>query len=90
MVRSRARNAGEQHLRRHQEVHGALPPELLAFLTNDSRWDVRLSAWLLYLMKTAEEGSVWALYRESLPHLEELNVLMCYSPMEQMMLQVPM
>ena len=67
-----------------------MPAELVAFLTDDSRWDVRLSAWLLYLMKTAAEGSVWALYRDSLPRLADLNVLMCYTPMEQMMLQVPM
>lgn len=40
---------GDQHIRRHQELHGNLPDPIVDFLIGPIRWDVRLCAWLLHL-----------------------------------------
>eukprot|EP00798_Chlamydomonas_sp_ICE-L_P017033 gene17033-23325_t len=44
-----------------QEVHGAFPPQLLEFITGEERWDVRMVALLLWVVKAsgAIPGGGW-------------------------------
>lgn len=88
--------AGELHLRRFQEIHGEFPELLLEFLLSEARWEVRLCAWLLWLMKSGFDAesplrphSPWRTYINTLPHLDDLSTLLSYSPLEQRALAIP-
>jgi hypothetical protein len=84
-------HTGEQHQRIHQQHHGNLPAELQAFLIGDARWDARLCAWLLYIMRhKSDGGGLWTAFVSSLPPPEALTLLMCYRPMDQLLFQLPM
>eukprot|EP00892_Ulva_mutabilis_P003184 jgi/Ulvmu1/12867/UM098_0052.1 len=82
---------GERHVRTFQERHGAIPTELSDFLTDEACWDARLCAWLLYVIKVSGPGNegVWPEYIKSLPNPSDLNLLLTFSPMEQMLLTIP-
>lgn len=41
---------GDACLRQLQQRHGALPPALLSFVTGAERWDVRMTALLLWFV----------------------------------------
>ncbi|KAL3148961.1 hypothetical protein ABBQ32_001818 [Trebouxia sp. C0010 RCD-2024] len=65
--------------------HGELPVDLLRFIQGEARWDLRLTAWLLWL---ATHGSkFWKQYIQSLPKEHEMTCLLNYSPEEQPQLQ---
>ncbi|GLC52280.1 hypothetical protein PLESTB_000604500 [Pleodorina starrii] len=63
-----------------QEHHGPLPQQLLDFLTGDARWDVRMTAWLLWVASELPDSPVWGPYLESLPPAEEVTCLLNYAP----------
>lgn len=68
-----------------------MPPCLCEFLVGDATWDARLCAWLLYILKEyrEEQEGIWPEYVKSLPGASELNLLLNFSPMEQMLLKIP-
>ena len=81
---------GDGHQREFQDIHGKFPELLQDFLSSDARWEVRLCAWLLWLMKsgadpegTLHRSSPWTSYIQTLPRLDNLSTLLSYSPLEQ-------
>ncbi|KAL0020939.1 hypothetical protein WJX79_002382 [Trebouxia sp. C0005] len=66
-------------------AHGSVPDELFRFITGAARWDLRLTAWLLWLSKYG--STFWRRYTASLPGESEMTCLLNYSPAEQPELQ---
>lgn len=66
-------------------AHGSVPDELFRFITGAARWDLRLTAWLLWLSKYG--STFWRRYTASLPRESEMTCLLNYSPEEQPELQ---
>ena len=86
--------AGDAHTRTFQRTHGELPPQLVTFLQGEARWDARLCAWLLWIRSNHGDAQLgqqdlWALYIRSLPAPAEQHLLCNYTPVEQLMLQLP-
>ncbi|EFJ46660.1 hypothetical protein VOLCADRAFT_92848 [Volvox carteri f. nagariensis] len=63
-----------------QQHHGQLPEQLLDFLTSDARWDVRMTAWLLWVASELPDSPVWGPYLASLQPVEEVTCLLNYGP----------
>jgi hypothetical protein len=84
-------HAGRTHLRMFQDAHGELPSELCDFLqSSDARWDARLCAFFLYVhQQFRDTQGIWGLYMQSMPGVDELNLLCNYTSAEQTMLQLP-
>ncbi|GLI69471.1 hypothetical protein VaNZ11_014089, partial [Volvox africanus] len=70
-----------------QQHHGQLPQQLLDFLTGDARWDVRMTAWLLWVASELPDSPVWGPYLSSLPLVDEVTCLLNYGPHEARELQ---
>ncbi|GIL48199.1 hypothetical protein Vafri_4886 [Volvox africanus] len=70
-----------------QQHHGQLPQQLLDFLTGDARWDVRMTAWLLWVASELPDSPVWGPYLSSLPPADEVTCLLNYGPDEARELQ---
>ncbi|CAG9467745.1 unnamed protein product [Pedinophyceae sp. YPF-701] len=87
-----------ENLRRFQQAHGALPEQLEDFLWSAERWDIRLTAFLLWMARTArkpdvvpdrspESTALWQAYTASLPSGEELACLLMFAPSDRYELQ---
>lgn len=68
-----------------------MPLTLCEFLVSDASWDARLCAWLLYIVKkySHQTDGLWSAYIKTLPKMSDLNLLLTFSPMEQMLLKIP-
>lgn len=82
---------GDRHIQKHQEYYGEMPLTLCEFLVSDASWDARLCAWLLYIVKkySHQTDGLWSAYIKTLPKMSDLNLLLTFSPMEQMLLKIP-
>ncbi|KAG2451954.1 hypothetical protein HYH02_003728 [Chlamydomonas schloesseri] len=63
-----------------QETHGRLPLQLAEFITGDARWDVRMTAWLLWVASELPDSPLWAAYIATLPPADEVTCLINYGP----------
>lgn len=70
-----------------QQEHGALPSQLLEFLQGEARWDVRMTAWLLWVAGTCSDSPVWGPYLQLLPTAEDVACLLNYGPQDAKELQ---
>lgn len=92
---------GDRAQNRWMDCHTTLPKDVLDFIRGEERWDVRLTAWLLYLLDS--EGSItskqprwaadapaslWDLYLHQLPDERDMACLLNYNKEDAVELQV--
>ncbi|KXZ49958.1 hypothetical protein GPECTOR_18g116 [Gonium pectorale] len=71
-----------------QNAHTRMPSELTDFLTGDARWDVRMTAWLLWVASELPEHPIWGPYVANLPPADEVTCLINYGPDDAKELQM--
>jgi len=93
-------NVPLSNYRKH--THARLPPPSLppCVRAGEERWDIRMTAWLLYVLDVerqkcaegelrADGASLWGQYLALLPQEREMCCLLNYTPEEARELQLP-
>ncbi|KAG2499539.1 hypothetical protein HYH03_002485 [Edaphochlamys debaryana] len=71
---------GDRCLEAWQAAHGRMPEDLVDFLTGEARWDVRMTAFLLWVASEQPDSPVWGRYMANLPPAGEITCLLHYGP----------
>ncbi|GAX81602.1 hypothetical protein CEUSTIGMA_g9030.t1 [Chlamydomonas eustigma] len=75
---------GDKNLENFQNKNGPLPGRLIDFVTGEERWDVRMTALLMWTWKiVSRKNEFWANYFTTVPSKEDLSCLLNYVNKEE-------
>lgn len=84
---SLCRVSGYLHVTQGHFTFELAAKKLVTFFAGETRWDIRMAAWLLYLKQ--HPGPLWASYMQHLPREQDMCCLLNYSRDEIHELQIP-